>query len=108
MDSESLAGREKLLAAKSTGKSSVSSGVGLRLDLLDRIIDELNACRELKEIFGDPVSASLAVYSDGADVSIVDAGLTELSEEQKLVFLSRLREVYAKTLTESFGELGGE
>jgi len=67
--------------------------VGIRMDVLDDIISDLNDNPELQRIFGVPVSKSLVVVADNNDLRIEDAGLKELTEEEAKTFLTILDEV---------------
>lgn len=64
--------------------------VGIRMDVLDNIIDDLNNNDDLKKIFGEPVSKALVVVADNNDLRIEDGGVVELSEEQEKGFLEIL------------------
>ncbi len=98
MAEPSLTQRAEALEAKRRIKVEGEPGIGLRLDLMARLAEELDNDKELSEIFGDPVSSKLAVFSNGKDISVVDAGSVKLDEEQKLKFLIRLKAAYAKIL----------
>ena len=67
--------------------------VGIRMDVLDDIISDLNDNAELQRIFGVPVSKALVVVADANDLRIEDAGLKELAEEEAETFLRVLDEV---------------
>ncbi|OYT41132.1 MAG: hypothetical protein B6U86_03130 [Candidatus Altiarchaeales archaeon ex4484_43] len=67
--------------------------VGIRMDVLDNIIDDLNNNEELKAIFGEPVSKALVVVADNNDLRIEDGGVVELTGEQEKRFLDILDEV---------------
>jgi hypothetical protein len=97
MSDVSLDERAKLLDSKRLNVEG-EPGTGIRLDLLCALCAQLNADKDLIKIFGDPVSSRLAVFSNGKDISIVDAGVVKLSEGQKLDFLMRLKNIYEKTL----------
>lgn len=69
--------------------------VRIRLDVLGRIIEELDTRAELEEIFGYPVSKSLVIIADNNDLRIeAEKGSLEKEEEEK--FLSILDEVIKK------------
>ena len=93
MDEFALEHRAKMLDSKREQALSDPKGIGYRLDILDVLIDELNADEDLKAIFGKNVSSKLAVFSDGKVMSIVEAGYVQLTEEQKIRFLSRLKDI---------------
>jgi len=67
--------------------------VGIRMDVLDNIISDLNANEELKEIFGEPVSRALIVVADNNDLRIEDGGVVELTDEQEKRFLEILDDI---------------
>jgi hypothetical protein len=67
--------------------------VGIRMDVLGNIINDLNGNEELKGIFGEPVSKALVVVADSNDLRIEDGGMVELTEEQEKKFLDILDEV---------------
>ena len=67
--------------------------VGIMMDVLDRIIADLNARQELKAIFGVPVSRSLVVVADCNDLRIEEAGSVSLTDDQQSKFLAVLDEV---------------
>jgi hypothetical protein len=64
--------------------------VGIRMDVLDNIISDLNANEELKVIFGDPVCASLIIVADDNDLRIEEGGVIKLTEEQTNHFVEIL------------------
>ena len=94
----SLDERSKVLNMKQRVKGKGENGIGLRLDMLVRMAKLLDEDRELAAIFGTPVSAKLAVFSNGKEIGIVDAGAMKITDEQKTKFLGRLKETYAKVL----------
>jgi len=67
--------------------------VGIRMDVLGNIINDLNNNEELKGIFGEPVSKALVVVADNNDLRIEDGGVVELMDEQEKRFLDILDEV---------------
>ncbi|MFC2153993.1 hypothetical protein ACFLRC_00740 [Candidatus Altiarchaeota archaeon] len=67
--------------------------VGIRMDVLDDIISDLNDNSELQRIFGAPVSKALVIVADSNDLRIEDAGVKELTEEEAETFLRVLDEV---------------
>lgn len=78
--------------------------VGIRMEILAQIIEDLNNNEELKEIFGDPVSLSLAViaeYSEGnLELRIEEKRGDPLDEEENRRFV----EVLNRVVTTNFGE----
>jgi len=67
--------------------------VGIRMDVLDDIISDMNDNAELQKIFGVPVSKGLVVVADGNDLRIEDGGVVNLSEDDQKTFLRVLDEV---------------
>ena len=67
--------------------------VGIRMDVLDDIISDLNDNADLQKVFGVPVSKGLVVVADNNDLRIEDAGLKELTEAESESFLNILDEV---------------
>ncbi|MFH0862006.1 MAG: hypothetical protein V1875_03150 [Candidatus Altiarchaeota archaeon] len=94
----SLEARSKMLDMRQRVKGSGENGIGLRLDMLVRMAKLLDEDKELLDIFGSPVSSKLAVFSNGREIGIVDAGAMKISDDQRTKFLDRLKETYAKAL----------
>ena len=67
--------------------------VGIRMDVLDDIISDLNDNPELQKIFGVPVSKALVVVADTNDLRIEDGGVVDLKDEDEKKFLRVLDEV---------------
>ncbi len=67
--------------------------VGIFMDVLDNMIQDLNENPELQRIFGVPVSRALVLVSDENDLRIEEGGRVALSEEQLETFLRVLDEV---------------
>ncbi|HEX55453.1 MAG: hypothetical protein DRO94_02165 [Candidatus Altiarchaeales archaeon] len=67
--------------------------VGIRMDILENIIKDLNANEDLRKIFGVPVSRALVVVADNNDLRIEEGGLVELTEDQEKKFLEILEEI---------------
>ncbi len=67
--------------------------VGIRMDVLDDVISDLNENAELQKIFGVPVSRSLVVVADNNDLRIEEGGRTNLTEKDAETFLRVLEEV---------------
>jgi hypothetical protein len=80
-------------AEKSPGKPATPQRVGIFLDVLERIIADLNRSEDLQEIFGTPVSRALAVVADNNDLRIEEAGRLTLDREQTATFLRVLDRV---------------
>ena len=73
--------------------------VRIRLDVLDKIIEELNTQAELEEIFGYPTANSLVIVADGNDLRI-EASQENLTKEQEEKFLKILDEIIKKNSAE--------
>lgn len=67
--------------------------VGIQMDVLDNIINDLNVNPELQKIFGVPVSRALVVVADNNDLRIEEGGKVAINEEQSKRFLEILDEV---------------
>ena len=67
--------------------------VGMRMDVLDDIISDLNDNPELQKIFGVPVSKALVVVADSNDLRIEEGGVVDLSDNDQKTFLMVLEEV---------------
>jgi len=67
--------------------------VGIRMDVLDDIISDLNDNEDLQRIFGVPVSKSLVVVADNNDLRIEEGGVVALSKEDEKKFLDILERV---------------
>jgi hypothetical protein len=96
MDSSDLREREKKLEEVREKVVTESKPVaGIRLDVLDSMIDDLNGSEALKNIFGTPVSRKLAIISE-SDFGIFETKEVSLSDEKKLVFLKELNSIINK------------
>ncbi|MFH0860969.1 MAG: hypothetical protein V1921_07195 [Candidatus Altiarchaeota archaeon] len=67
--------------------------VGIRMDVLDDIISDMNDNPELQKIFGVPVSKYLVIVADNNDLRIEDGGVAELSDKDTEKFLGILDKV---------------
>ncbi|MFH1835035.1 MAG: hypothetical protein ABH851_02475 [Methanobacteriota archaeon] len=67
--------------------------VGIRMDVLDDIISDLNDNEELQKVYGVPVSRALVVVADGNDLRIEDGNIVPLAKEDEQAFLKVLEEV---------------
>ena len=67
--------------------------VGIRMDVLDDIISDLNDNPELQKIFGVPVSKALVVVADTNDLRIEEGGVVQLSKQDEQKFLDTLDKV---------------
>ncbi|MFH1789012.1 MAG: hypothetical protein ABH834_06500 [Candidatus Altiarchaeota archaeon] len=81
MDKRDLQTREDTLDL--IAKKITHGPTGLALDVLDRVIDSLNADSELKKIFGEPVSGYFGIIAQINDLKVLDLQKIELNEEQK-------------------------
>ena len=73
--------------------------VGIRMDVLDDIISDLNDNEELQKIYGVPVSRALVVVADNNDLRIEDGNVVPLSKEDEKTFLRILEDaIRANTL----------
>ncbi len=67
--------------------------VGIRMDVLEDIIRDLNDNPDLQKIFGKPVSKSLVVVADNNDLRIEEGGAVNLSDADSKRFLEILDSV---------------
>lgn len=67
--------------------------VGIRMDVLDDIISDMNDNEELQKIYGVPVSRALVVVADNNDLRIEDGNVVPLTKENEKTFLKVLEEV---------------
>ncbi|MBD3387946.1 MAG: hypothetical protein GF416_02760 [Candidatus Altiarchaeales archaeon] len=75
--------------------------IAIRLDILRRIADDIDADKTLQEIFGSPVSEKIAVYAEMNDLRIGDAKKAEISEEQERTLLAELEKIIEKRAQEA-------
>jgi len=69
---------------------------GIQMEVLKNVMQALNSHPRLRQIFINPVSASLVVVADGNDLRIEEAGGVPLSEQQKQEFVGILDQVFAQ------------
>ncbi|MBN2014201.1 MAG: hypothetical protein JW778_03385 [Candidatus Altiarchaeota archaeon] len=67
--------------------------VGIRMDVLYKIIKDLNNDVELQRLFGAPVAKSLFAVAEENDFRIEEGGNVELSDEEIQQFLQRLNKI---------------
>ena len=97
MDPTDLEERRKRLEEKfKTVKATPLLAV--RLDLLSKMIDDLDADPELQNLLGKKPSKNLALVWDKAnnDILLADVNLGQVSPENKIRFLKYLSEVLKK------------
>ena len=70
--------------------------VGIRMDVLAAIIEDMTGNVTLKSLLGEPVADKLVVVADNNDLRIEVRGDIELSEEDSAAFLKILDDVIAK------------
>lgn len=70
-----------------------SNRVGIRLHVLDKILQDLNERPELQRTFGVPVERYLVVVAENNDLRIESAPEVSLSAEDSARFLAVLSEV---------------
>jgi len=69
---------------------------GVKLDVLRKIADELDADPELQSIFGSPVSSKIAFIDKEGVFRIIEAGEIPLDNRQKEIFVSKLNVIIGK------------
>jgi len=67
--------------------------VGIRIDVLHNIIEDLNNDPELQRIFGSPVSKALVAVAEDNDLRIEEGGIVDLEEEETKRFLEILNRI---------------
>ncbi|MFH1054902.1 MAG: hypothetical protein V1744_02275 [Candidatus Altiarchaeota archaeon] len=83
------------MASTDTGSENV---VGVSLNVLRELADDLDSNEKLKEVFGDHVSEKIAVVAVGNDLKVVEYPPSSLSEGQKKIFLEELDRIMRKHL----------
>jgi hypothetical protein len=96
-DNADVVGRLEKLSKKLDEAAKVNT-VAIRLDILGKIIDDLNKNPELAAIFGPQVSGKLALYFDGRDMKFVDAGVVKLTPEQEKKFVEAIKPILKENL----------
>ncbi len=74
--------------------------VGIRADVLVKIIKDLDENVELQEMFGRPVSRALVVIADNSDLRIEEVGVVEISGEGSERFVAILNEIIKTRVSE--------
>jgi hypothetical protein len=77
---------------------------GIKLDVLQKIIDDLDGNPTLKEIFGEPVTSKLAIIDNEGSLRLVEAGVVELTDEQKKTFEDTLKPIIDKYREQKQGD----
>lgn len=72
--------------------------VGIRLDIMRNIMDDLDASGKLRELFGDPVTKKLGIIAELNDLRITELNMVELSDEQKSMFLAELEAILVERI----------
>jgi len=75
--------------------------VGIRLDILRKIMDDLDENPKLVKLFGSPVCSKLAVVPDVNDIWVTELNLVKLSGEQKKEFQGELSAIMQKRIKEA-------
>ena len=73
-------------------EDSSDTPMALRMDMLQDIIEDLNANTKLQKLFGNPVSESLMIVADQYDLRIEYAGEEELTEKESDLLIGILEE----------------
>ena len=77
--------------------------MAIRLDTLRKILDDLDADPELRQIFGGDVTGKLGLISMRNDIKISELKMTDLSDADAKKFLHNLRTILRKNLTKGGG-----
>jgi hypothetical protein len=74
---------------------------GLRMDVLDKVIDDLGKDPEIKRIVGVPVLEKLAVVAEANDLKIIHLpnDSEELDEDEEVIFANIITEVVSKYMS---------
>ena len=60
--------------------------VGIRLDVLRSVMDEIDSNDKLGAIFGSPVCSKLGIVAAGDDLLILEGADVKLTDEERKVF----------------------
>lgn len=74
--------------------------VGIRADVLVKIIKDLDENVELQEMFGRSVSRALVVIADNNDLRVEEGGVVEIGGEGSERFVAILNEIIKKRVSE--------
>lgn len=74
--------------------------VGIRADVLVKIIKDLDENVELQEMFGRSVSRALIVIADNNDLRVEEGGVVEIGGEGSERFVAILNEIIKKRVSE--------
>lgn len=75
--------------------------VGIRLDILRGIMDDIDSNSSLNAIFGPHVTSKLGIIAEVNDLKIVDAKIVELKKEQEAEFLKELSGILKRNAEDS-------
>ena len=87
-----MASKPELLTPEPPGKIYP----GVKLDVLRRVLDEIDADPELQAIFGTPVSSKLAFIDREGVLKVVEAGELPLNPQQKKTISNRVQAIIDK------------
>ncbi len=74
--------------------------VGIKLDLLRSVMDDLDLNKKLQGMFGSPVCSKLGIVAMGNDLKISEGGMVKLTESDKKIFLEELNGILKKRLAQ--------
>jgi hypothetical protein len=77
-------------------EESSNTPMAIRLDMLQDIIEDLNANTKLQKLFGTPVTESLMMVADQFDLRIEYAGDAELTDKESELLVSILEILESK------------
>jgi len=97
-DRNDLDARASALA--NVAKALKQPRVGIRLDILARIMADLDSDKELQGMFGSPVTAKLGIIAAVNDLRIVEIEAVKLSDAQKKRFLEVLNAILTRRIVE--------
>lgn len=67
--------------------------VGIRMDVLQSIIEDLDNDPELQRIFGSPVSRALVAVAEKDDFRIEESGRVNISDDETVKFVEILNRI---------------
>jgi glycine betaine/choline ABC-type transport system substrate-binding protein len=81
-------------------EESSNTPMAIRLDMLQDIIEDLNANTKLQKLFGNTVIESLMMVADNFDLRIEYAGDTALTDKESELLVSILEETIKANIRE--------
>lgn len=76
-------------------------GTGMRLDILRRIMDDLDANDTLKELLGTPPTENIAIVAMDGELNLYEPGMVKLTDEQKKSFVAEVDAILKRRIAEA-------